>query len=131
MFAVVFQPADFLLVRLLLIGHNRGEQAYQKKISWLKDHGEHLQDASPSKSDEEDADSSSESEWKSPVGLIDNTRLIINSEKYFNYFENYSSTADLRRPKKRAKVEYLSSVTIGYLNSRKVLEHYQLLVLFL
>ena len=39
--------------------------------------------------------------------------------KYFNYFENYSSTADLRHPKKQAKVKYLSSVTIGYLNSRK------------
>jgi hypothetical protein len=53
------------------------------------------------------------------VELNNNTRLIINSEKYFNYFENYSFTADLRRPKKRAKVEHLSLVTIGYLNSRK------------
>jgi hypothetical protein len=33
--------------------------------------------------------------------------------------ECFVSTADLLRPKKRAKIDKISSVTIGYLESRK------------
>ena len=53
------------------------------------------------------------------MGLNLNVFKIIKCENYINEIENYSSTADLRRPKKKARVEELSSVTIGYLNSRK------------
>ena len=53
------------------------------------------------------------------MGLTNNIRKIISSELYINDFEYYSSTAELRCPKKQTKVEELSSITIGYLNSRK------------
>ena len=53
------------------------------------------------------------------MGLANSVRKIISSEIDFKDLEHYGSTAELRRPKKRAKVEELSSVTIGYLNSRK------------
>ena len=36
-----------------------------------------------------------------------------------NIFQCYTSTAELLRPKKKAKMENLSSITIGYLASRK------------
>ena len=41
------------------------------------------------------------------------------SYSYTNTIEYYGSTADYRRPKKKLKVENLSSITIGYLHSRK------------
>ena len=41
------------------------------------------------------------------------------SYSYTNTIEYYGSTADYRRPKKKLKVEHLSSITIGYLHSRK------------
>ena len=45
---------------------------------------------------------------------------LINSKlKSKNVFENYSSTAELLRPKKKAKHDHLSSITLGYLASWK------------
>jgi hypothetical protein len=38
------------------------EEAYQKKIKWLQDHGEPIQDELPVPPEEESSDSSSESE---------------------------------------------------------------------
>jgi transposase InsO family protein/exonuclease VII small subunit len=43
----------------------------------------------------------------------------VKSYSYTNTIEYYGSTADYRRPKKKLKVENLSSITIGYLHSRK------------
>jgi len=39
--------------------------------------------------------------------------------KNFNVIDCYSSTAELLRPKKKVKTKHLSSITIGYLASRK------------
>ena len=44
---------------------------------------------------------------------------IVESYNYAGELELFGVMADLRRPKKRTKVENLSSITIGYLNSRK------------
>ena len=44
---------------------------------------------------------------------------ITKNKKNFYFKECFGSTADLRRPKKRSKIENLSSITIGYLESRK------------
>ena len=55
------------------------------------------------------------------MGLNSNVRRnkIVKSYSYTNTIEYYGSTADYRRPKKKLKVENLSSITIGYLHSRK------------
>ena len=47
-----------------------------------------------------------------------NNSITKNKENFY-FKECFGSTADLRRPKKRSKTENLSSITIGYLESRK------------
>ena len=87
------------------------EKAYQRKVTWLQDHGKPLEDEKLPESEDTSSDN-----WQTPVGHKNSNR-----KKYKELFvnESYSSTADLLRPKKKAKSERLSSVTIGYLSTRK------------
>ena len=50
-----------------------------------------------------------------PVGAINSINE--NSKNYSS--ECFASTAELLRPKKKAKLAHLSSITLGYLASRK------------
>jgi len=50
-----------------------------------------------------------------PIGAVKSN---IKNTKCFSY-ECFASTADLLRPKKKAKLAHLSSITLGYLASRK------------
>jgi hypothetical protein len=73
-----------------------------KKVLWLKDHGE------------EDVDediSSNTDNWRGSVETYIKTKL----KSKDLIIEIYASTAELLRPKKRAKNEHLSSITVGYL----------------
>ena len=48
---------------------------------------------------------------------IKNSELFIKNEE-LDTIECFVATADIRRPKKRAKVEDLSTITLGYVKSK-------------
>ena len=71
------------------------EVAYQRKLEWLRDHGETNQDESPDELDES-PDNEQAEKWQAPVGAVHSIHS--NSE---NVMECFASTAQLLRPKKK------------------------------
>jgi hypothetical protein len=81
-------------------------------VQWLVDHGESDKDESIDGSNNTDSTTS----CKAAGELVSSNR---NQYKELFGLDYYASTADLLRPQKRAKLENVSSITIGYLASRK------------
>jgi hypothetical protein len=86
---------------------NAEEMDYQKKLKWLKDHGELTGEEVNNPGEDS---SGNDSARHTPVGLLVSNR---NCYKYFN------STATLLRPRKKSKLKQLSSITIGYIATIK------------
>ena len=69
------------------------ENAYQRKLQRLQDHGEPDKDE-PLKNSEDESDN-----WRSPVGAVHSIHNISDE-----IYECFASTAQLLRPRKKAKL---------------------------
>jgi hypothetical protein len=83
------------------------EMDYQKKLKWLKDHGELTGEEGNTQGEDS---SGNDSAWHTPVGIINSNR---------NCYEYFNSMATLLRPSKKSKVDQLSSITKAYIATIK------------
>ena len=90
------------------------EAAYQEKVDWLNNFGPEEKDEEP---EEENTSDASTSTWKSSIGANNSDYCIVT--QLTEQLDFYASTAEILRPRKKAKTSHLSSITIGYIASRK------------